>query len=250
MDAKAPAILREPGLAALLSLIPGLGHLWIGQSLRKSFLFLGISFVLFLTVVFGSMPSLAWMCLFSFHSWVVLDAYQAAGAGLGWTRPRGRAAVWASLIVSMLLGPLYLQASRSVTTLSLDTDAFAPLLRRDDRLLVRPQSEYRRGDIVFSSHYGGVERVVALAGDKVAVRDGRLYVNGEAAAGDLAPMNDSVLPLVEGAELPVPDGRYCVFFPSRSRYLSGDRLLSYYLIPADRLSGRVVLRYYPSWRSF
>ena len=50
--------------------------------------------------------------------------------------------------------------------------------------------------------------------------------------------------------LPVPGGYYCVLFPSRSRYLAGNGLLRYYFIPASRIDGRVVLRYYPSWRSF
>ena len=127
--------------------------------------------------------------------------------------------------------------------------AMAPTLRDQDRLLVyrfayhakRPQ----RGDIVMM-HYPVdpsklfVKRVIAQAGDRLHIRQGRVYLNDQ-------PYDDSyVRPEFRGAgdwgPSVVPDGTYFVMGDRRNNS-SDSRHWGF--VPAKYIVGKVTLRWWP-----
>jgi signal peptidase I len=63
------------------------------------------------------------------------------------------------------------------------SDSMLPTLEAGDRLFVNKLAAPERGDVVVFSRAGErfVKRVVALPGERVAVHDGRVFVNGIAA---------------------------------------------------------------------
>jgi signal peptidase I len=127
--------------------------------------------------------------------------------------------------------------------------AMSPTIRDQDRLLVnklayrtnRPQ----RDDIVMM-HYPlnpsrlFVKRVIAQPGDRLHIRGGRVFLNGQ-------PYDDSyVPPEVRGAadwgpEV-VPDGHYFVMGDRRNNS-SDSRHWGF--VPAGYIVGRVTLRWWP-----
>lgn len=77
-------------------------------------------------------------------------------------------------------------------------DSMFPTLRSGSPVLYyRLVQSYERGDVVSAKMPGGsyyVKRIVALEGDTVDIREGRLYVNGnpEELHGETLPQSDGV----------------------------------------------------------
>lgn len=70
---------------------------------------------------------------------------------------------------------------------SIPSDAMAPSISRGDRILVQPGNAASRGEVVvFGCQEVGscVKRAVAIGGDTVEAREGRLRVNGEVVEED------------------------------------------------------------------
>lgn len=117
-----------------------------------------------------------------------------------------------------------------------------PTLQPGDRVAVLARSNASRGDlVVFEARDGDerVGRVVAVGGDTVDARDGRLVVNGERvdepylARGTTTEMREPV---------DVPDGH--VFILGDNRTNSADSR-AFGPFDADGIRGRVVFRYWP-----
>lgn len=112
--------------------------------------------------------------------------------------------------------------------------------------------EVRSGDVVtFGSPEGGgdtlVKRVVAVGGQEVDVRGGRLFVDGVAldepyAVGRTEPLRGSRVSypyvVAEGRAWVMGDNRES----SRDSRAFGD-------VPLSSVSSRVLLRYWPPWRA-
>ena len=126
-----------------------------------------------------------------------------------------------------------------------------PTLFQSDRVLVS-KVDYRvdtprAGDIVVfnpttDTSIPFVKRIVAVAGDKVEVRDGLLYVNGER----------SQYPEARGATNPQsPQVRYPYTVPAGQFFALGDNReassdsRSFGAQPYDRIIGKVILRFWP-----
>jgi signal peptidase I len=109
----------------------------------------------------------------------------------------------------------------------------------------------KRGDIVvFRSTSGGVEkgshrniikRVIASGGDKVEIRDGMVYVNGEAL--DEPYTRDGYTGGVMD-EVAVPEGTYFLLGDNR-QWSKDSRDPSEGFISRDKLVGKAVLRVWP-----
>jgi signal peptidase I len=127
--------------------------------------------------------------------------------------------------------------------------AMAPTLRDQDRLLVYKIAYHatlpQRGDIVMM-HYPVnpsklfVKRVIAQSGDRLHIREGRVYLNDQ-------PYDDSyVRPEFRGAgdwgPGVVPDGYYFVLGDRRNNS-SDSRHWGF--VPAKYIVGRVTLRWWP-----
>jgi signal peptidase I len=126
-----------------------------------------------------------------------------------------------------------------------------PTLFQSDRVLVS-KVDYRlgppqRGDIVVfnpttDTSIPFVKRVVAVAGDKVELKDGQLYVNGEPARYTEA--RGSTTPQSPQVRYPytVPAGQF--FALGDNREASSDSR-SFGAQPDDRIIGKVIVRFWP-----
>lgn len=126
---------------------------------------------------------------------------------------------------------------------AVDSGSMSPTLEPGERRLtmkVLPGQEYRRGDIlVFHSRESGrdmVKRLIGLPGERVSIRNGSVYVDGdrlsEPYAGDRSVYRGDFL---------IPEGRY--FFLGDSREASLDsRVWADPFIPREEIKGRILLK--------
>lgn len=193
----------------------------------------------------------------------------AAGPGAK-ARTRARLREIGQLALLLLL----LAAARSslATHYHVPTGSMEPTLRPGDRVVVDmhaygwrvpfttievlPGDPPRAGDIaVFDSPLDGerlIKRVAAVGGDRVEVRDGRLWVNGRSLQAGAWPAverfagTDAMLDLGRGGgpDLPattVPPGHVLVLGDHRGNSVDG-RMFGW--VPASALYGRAVAVYY------
>lgn len=248
---------RDPDAVAFASIVPGLGHLIVEQRPKKAAGLLGVFAALFVWTSLFSGAGIWWstVALFSYHQWLFADSGAKARVNAGLPRRRGVGLVIFTLLTALSLAVVYRQAGRVFAhfgaAVCLESDLFEPRFKRGDRLLVLRANDYRRGDIVYSAAHGGLERVVGVAGDEITIQEGALRVNGRTLSLHEQPFSDGgILRRIGKANLLVPSGSYCVFFPSRSGWVAGERLLQFFLIPRAELDGRLALRYSPKLTRF
>ena len=146
--------------------------------------------------------------------------------------------------VALLLVPIRLWVAEP---LRIVTESMEPTLAPGEHVLAWKlpalAPDLGRGDLVAFKHGPGplyVKRVVGLGGDRVALRDGRLFVNGRAVREEYAAPDriDSVYfgPVV------VPDGK--VFVMGDNRGNSWDSR-AFGPVARDDLRGRVVAVLWP-----
>lgn len=192
---------RKIWVAVALSLLcTGLGHLYCGRTARGLVLFLLSLLVVPVAVAVALAPP----------SGLLLAAFVVTGAGFPILvlfavidsariarrlrdgverRDYQRPVVYALFAIVGLLFPLgssvYLRA-HVIEVYRIASGSMEPALHRDDYVFVnklggRPP---KRGDVVVFRHghdpeRNYVKRLVGLPGDRVEVRDGRVYVNGQ-----------------------------------------------------------------------
>jgi signal peptidase I len=93
-----------------------------------------------------------------------------------------------------------------------------------------------RGELEF------VQRVVAVGGDRVSIRGGRLHLNGEQQDEPWVPRAVRCETCDLPREMTVPDGH--VFLMGDNRRLRADSR-TFGPVPADWVNGKAVLRYWP-----
>ncbi len=122
-----------------------------------------------------------------------------------------------------------------------------PSLRDGDRLVVDRVApslgELTRGDVVVMRYPRNpavdfVKRVVGLPGDRIALKNGQLWVNGAMAPDEWTCIAD----LETTAEVDVPAG--CYFVLGDNRPISCDSR-EFGLVPESLLRGRVRARFWP-----
>ena len=157
---------------------------------------------------------------------------------------RRRTALSMLACVALLLVPIRLWVAEP---LRIVTESMEPTLAPGEHVLAWKlpalAPDLGRGDLVAFKHGPGplyVKRVVGLGGDRVALRDGRLFVNGRAVREEYAAPDriDSVYfgPVV------VPDGK--VFVMGDNRGNSWDSR-AFGPVARDDLRGRVVAVLWP-----
>lgn len=185
---------------------------------------------------------------------------------------RDRVVAGAAIIA---VGVTFALASSAFYTLALDTyripsESMHPTLRPGNRILVSRLSQPNRGDVVVSEAPVGalsnmcgadhsarqacpeattrpsgvdfVQRVVAVGGDRLAVRGGRAYVNGEESEAP-GVSEDVRCPLCDlPEEITIPDDH--VFLMGDNRAASADSRV-WGPVPEDWVVGDAVLRYWP-----
>ncbi|MBI4801477.1 MAG: hypothetical protein HY796_03035 [Elusimicrobia bacterium] len=262
-----PGWLRgDPLLAGMLSVIPGLGHLYVGGKPGKALAFFGIFFLLAAWAILFGPEDWAWLVAalpLSFHNWVIMDSYSRALARNRLPRPAGWESVKISFLWTLLLVLVYTSAlaatNRYGAVIRLNTGVFEPSFSRGDRLLVRRQRSFRRGDLVYAPRRGGFERVVALPGEQVNIEADGIFIAGKPLPAIYYPLSREIIgdARIFGAQAVVPEGSYCVFFPSR--YGDGNwgrqrdaatYWLQQYMTGNENIAGKVILRYSPDVRRF
>lgn len=115
--------------------------------------------------------------------------------------------------------------------------------------LVYKYSEPERGDVIIFKHSATqdyIKRIIALPGEKVALRDGHFYINGEMLdeAQYLASTvtTNGGVSLQEGEEIVIGDGEYFVAGDNRTK--SSDSR-SFGTIEEDSIKGRAWIVYFP-----
>ncbi|CAN0112768.1 unnamed protein product, partial [Phaeothamnion confervicola] len=87
-----------------------------------------------------------------------------------------------------------------------------------------------------------IKRIVAVAGDEVQVRGGRLYINGQEQVEDFTFEE----PEYEWGPMKVPAGAIMVLGDNRNHSLDSH---IWGFLPTDNVIGRAVFRYWPPWRA-
>lgn len=128
-----------------------------------------------------------------------------------------------------------------------DGTSMEPTLRSEERLIIEKVS-YRlhapaRGDIVVlklpgREHEPLIKRVIGLPGDVIAIRNGRVYIDG-------APVDEPYLDQITPGYVPaqiVPEGH--VFVLGDNRSASNDSRI-FGMVPQKDLIGRAWITYWP-----
>lgn len=127
------------------------------------------------------------------------------------------------------------------------TTSMVPTILPGDRVLTDKLfyrfGEIERGDIVvfkppFPSAEDYIKRVIALPGEVVAVRDGRVWIDGQ-------PLEEPYIaepPAYEFGPLKVPEGKLLVLGDNRNHSFDGHE---WGLLDQDAVKGRAVFRFWP-----
>jgi signal peptidase I len=136
------------------------------------------------------------------------------------------------------------------------SDSMVPTLVKDDRLIIDKLSykfsQPQRGDIVVFNPTATLEdqkfkdafikRVVGLPGERIEVKEGKVFVNDQAIAENYT------------AELPNYSWKYEGVIPENSYIVFGDNRNNSYdshywgLVPKEKLVGRAIVRFWPPAR--
>ncbi len=172
-------------------------------------------------------------------------------------RSKRRGFVWTLLevllIVAVAFGIAMLVQAFLLKPYAVHQESMEPTLREGDRILLSRLTyhfrEPRAGDVVvFNSPFDEeddlVKRVVAVAGDRVAVRAGDLYVNGSVVVEPYLADQDFA---GEMAEQVVPTGD--VFVMGDNRDVSGDSR-AFGPVSTEDIIGEALCVYWPigRWR--
>jgi signal peptidase I len=251
----------SPLIAALLSfIVPGLGHLYLGQA-RRGLLLFALVVVAGTALMFSLMGVLArfWMlsvsCMLLLGLWIYVLIDAAARAYRTPEYPRKRYNRWQVYLAAGVcawlvnLAPfVYAAHARAIGQLGwfrASTMSMEPTLRAGEYFLANVRF-YRnhqpsRGDVVVyvpaqqpSRHY--TRRVVAVEGDRIAVRNGGVVVNGMAV---MEPFIASKMPgVLQIPETQVPSGHVFVLGDNRSIPLEQGEMLGTGLVRVSSVIGR------------
>lgn len=210
---------RYPFTAGLLSIIPGAGHWYAGQTAKAALLFVvGAACIAFAAATFQQPWSnyvLLALLIFWLLVWADSVAMAAQANGDRW-HFRNTLALWfaAMMLVGLSISATQFLGVNFVSLQKVTSDAMAPHIRDGDRVMFSSVPLWFRdphvGEIVmfdpplFSADRGQdrysinirkyFQRVLAGPGDAVAKRNGYFYRNGALVPPDDEPFNGRVLP--------------------------------------------------------
>jgi signal peptidase I len=183
-----------------------------------------------------------------------LDLEQApgkAGAGKG-RKPATRVVIEWIVVLAAALGAALLVQAFVLKAFYIPSGSMRPTLQVNDRVLVNKLSyrfgDVQRGDLIVfhkpddapaSEVNDFIKRVIAIEGDVIEDRDGRVYVNGEVVEESYLP--DDAFTTGIGRQT-VPEDH--VFVMGDNRNFSVDSRV-FGPIPEDSIIGEAVLRVWP-----
>ncbi len=254
----------SPRCAALLTLLtPGLGHIYLGFIWRGIALF-ALIIVADTLLMFSLMGVLArfWMfavslgLLFGLWLYIVIDAtVRAARMHERPQCPYNRWPVYAGIAaLAWLITAVpfayaaHAKASGQLGYFHATAGSMEPTLREGEYVLA-DATYYRahkpsRGDVVVyvhprqpGAHF--IRRIIAIEGDRVAVRGGRAVVNGMMVEEPYVDVGDPRAPVNNMPEIRVPTGQVFVLCDSRAHGSDSRQMAAHGAVPVQSLIGRV-----------
>ncbi len=254
----------SPWVTALLTVLtPGLGHVYIGQARRGITLF-GLVMIADTLLMFAMMGVLArfWMFAVSFGLLLGLWLYIMADAILRAYRMRdyphagyNRWTIYAGAFLLACLvfaGPciyaVHAKASGQLLVLNAVTPSMEPTLRVGEYCLA-DATYYRsrhpsRGEVAVyvhpkqaDLHY--IKRIVAVEGDRVAIKGGRAIVNGMMVEEPYVEPGQPDGHFANVPELRVPAGYVYVLGDNRAESVDSRDTVAHGPVPVTNLIGRV-----------
>jgi signal peptidase I len=251
----------SPRVAALLSLLtPGLGHVYIGQARLGIALAAGVIAADAL-LVFAMMGVLArfWMfavslaLLLALWLLIIVDAASRARR----TPTHAHYSRWAAAPAFLLawvafaglcVYAVHAKAAGRLLWFNAITPSMAPTLRAGE-IFLADATYYQsrapmRGEVAVyvhpkqpNVHY--IKRIVAVEGDRIAIKDGRAVVNGMVGAEPYVDAGDPNGPFANMAELRVPAGHVFVLGDNRGESVDSRDTVAHGPVPVANLIGRV-----------
>jgi signal peptidase I len=249
--------------ALLTALTPGLGHIYIGQARRGITLFLLIM-IADMLLMFAMMGVLArfWMfavslaLLVGLWLYIMVDAISRANRTRDYPHQRyNRWTTYAGAFVLACLvfaGPciyaVHAKSSGRLLWLDAASPSMEPTLRMGEYFLA-DATYYRgrhpsRGEVAVyvhpkqeQVHY--VKRIVAVEGDRIAIKGGRAIVNGMMVEEPYVDAGDPQARFANEVEIRVPLGYVYVLGDNRANSVDSRDRIAHGPVPIGNLMGRV-----------
>ncbi len=254
----------SPWVTALLTVLtPGLGHVYIGQARRGITLFV-LVMIADTLVMFAMMGVLArfWMfavsltLLFGLWLYIMVDAVLRAQRMRDyphegyhrWTTYAGVFVLACLVFAAPCIYAVHAKASGQLLLLNALTPSMEPTLQAGEYFLA-DASYYRtrppsRGEVAVyihpkQPHLHYIKRIVAVEGDRIAIKGGRAIVNGmmvEEPYVEAGPVRGRFADL---PEIRVPPGHVYVLGDNRTDSVDSRDTVAHGPVPVANLIGRV-----------
>jgi signal peptidase I len=254
----------SPWAAGILTVLtPGLGHLYIGQTRRGITLF-ALMMVADTLLMFAMMGVLARFWMFAISAsllaglwlYILYDAVRrarqtpasAVPGGNRWTIYVGAFVLACLVFAAPCIYAFQSMASGRLLWLSMTTASMEPTLEVGEYVLA-DASYYRdrppmRGEVAVYKHprqadVPSLKRIIAVEGDRVAVKGGRAIVNGMAVEEPYLEEGAEDGPLAEMPEVQVPAAHVFVLGDNRAISVDSRDGVAHGMVPVSHLIGRV-----------
>jgi len=254
----------SPWITALLTVLtPGLGHIYLGQARRGITLFV-LVMIADTLLMFAMMGVLArfWMfavslgLLLGLWLYIMVDAigrayrmrdYPHEGYNR-WTTYAGAFVLACVIFAAPCVYAVHANASGQLLVLNAVTPSMEPTLRVGEYFLA-DATYYRsrapsRGDVAVylhpkQSHLYYIKRIVAVEGDRIAIKGGRAVVNGMLVEEPYLDVGVADGRFANMAEVRVPAGHVYVLGDNRSNSVDSRDSVAHGAVPVGNLIGRV-----------